>query len=365
VWTANYGAWVDELGTQHESACLETIWRKPSVTFEAGRSLTLDRPYGRFDNRALQRHLTDEFVKAGGVFIRAKAEDVAHDTHGSRLELSDGSTLDTAVVVDATGANSRFVMRQSQRPAFQSAYGEWLEVDRHHFAAGEMALMDFSGTGPEPTFLYAMPVSDQLIFVEETSLVARPPMSHGLLRKRLMERLSGWGLAVRRVVDREVCLIAMGHGLPNASQRTIAYGSAASFVHPATGYQVARALRLARPTARAIADGLSLGPQRAAAEAYEVMWPSAARRAWHLYTFGMEVLAGMSLRETRSFMEGFFDLPSRVWGAYMSGTLAPSEIVAAMARVFANVDNGLRLSLLGAGTRSKPLWRAMWSGGVR
>lgn len=47
-----------------------------------------------------------------------------------------------------------------------------------------------------PTFLYVMPFSPTKIFLEETSLVARPPISFEELKERLNIRMEWLGLKV-------------------------------------------------------------------------------------------------------------------------------------------------------------------------
>jgi lycopene cyclase-like protein len=49
-----------------------------------------------------------------------------------------------------------------------------------------------------PTFLYAMPFSSTRIFVEETSLVARPSLSFDDLKARMYARLAHLGIKVRK-----------------------------------------------------------------------------------------------------------------------------------------------------------------------
>jgi lycopene beta-cyclase len=48
-----------------------------------------------------------------------------------------------------------------------------------------------------PTFLYAMPFSDTRVFLEETSLVARPGVPFADLKERLYARLNHMGVKVR------------------------------------------------------------------------------------------------------------------------------------------------------------------------
>jgi hypothetical protein len=62
-----------------------------------------------------------------------------------------------------------------------------------HPAAGE----GLWGTQREvPSFLYAMPVNDGRVFLEETCLVAKPPLPFSVLKRRLERRISAMGLKV-------------------------------------------------------------------------------------------------------------------------------------------------------------------------
>ena len=48
-----------------------------------------------------------------------------------------------------------------------------------------------------PTFLYAMPFSDTRLFLEETSLVARPAVPFEELKRRLDARLAHYGIKIK------------------------------------------------------------------------------------------------------------------------------------------------------------------------
>ena len=48
-----------------------------------------------------------------------------------------------------------------------------------------------------PTFVYAMPFSDTRLFLEETSLVARPAVPFEELKRRLDARMAHLGIKVK------------------------------------------------------------------------------------------------------------------------------------------------------------------------
>lgn len=55
----------------------------------------------------------------------------------------------------------------------------------------------------DPTFMYAMPLEDNKIFFEETSLVARPAISFQECKDRCFTRLEHLGIKVLDVEEEE------------------------------------------------------------------------------------------------------------------------------------------------------------------
>ena len=104
-----------------------------------------------------------------------------------------------------------------------------------------------------------MPFSPTLIFLEETSLVARPIIPFPELKRRLQLRMAHLGITVRAVEEEEFCAIPMGGVLPARPQRVIGVGGTAGMVHPSTGYMVSRVMGAAPLVADAIIDQLSSG----------------------------------------------------------------------------------------------------------
>ena len=81
-------------------------------------------------------------------------------------------------------------------------------VESHPFDTDKMLFMDWrdnycrdksamrESNNKYPTFLYAMPFSENRIFFEETSLVARPAVGFKDLQERLVERLKKYNIKV-------------------------------------------------------------------------------------------------------------------------------------------------------------------------
>lgn len=351
-WVQRYGVWEAELRGRPEAEAFAQVFSRPFVEVDDDLRFDLDASYARLDTGALQSHLHARGRASDLKLLAGSVAEITHHRRVSRLRLRGGDLLEAALVLDASGAGSPFVEREGRHePGYQAAYGEVVDVERHGYAADQMALMDFRGdaSGP-PTFLYAMPLSPTQLFVEETSLVGRPAVPYDVLRRRLYRRLSGMGLEVVATHDRELCLIPMGGPLPRRNQRVVAFGAAGGMVHPATGYQVARALGAAPEVAEAVRHGLQTGPKQAARCAYEAIWPRRQLRAWELYRFGMLVLCDLDRAQLRAFMDAFFRLPADKWQGFMQGSLTPTEICSAMWQVFGFATSDLRQKLLAMGT---------------
>lgn len=357
-WPAQYGAWLDELQAAGYDHVVQHVWPQAEARMERGRPHLLERAYVRVDRAALAERLLARCERGGVQWRDGEAAAVEHTPAHSLVRTREGAALRARVVVDASGHRPALVRRgESPPPGFQSAFGLTVEVEASPFAPGRALLMDWSDAGPDvhhgpPTFLYALPLSERLLFVEETALVARPAMPMPALQVRLRQRLSSLGLRPRRVLEQEQCWIPMGGPLPDLAQRVVGFGAAAGMVHPATGYLLARTLAAAPALAEALACSLGAphaSPRRAARAAWRALWPAERRRRHALFCFGMEVLLRLDAAETRAFFAAFFRLPPPDWQGFLSDTLPAARLACLMARVFRDAP-ALRRAL------AAPLW---------
>lgn len=351
-WPAVYGAWEDDLAAAGCPGVVENRWTR--VTVDAGQGArVLGRTYARIDNRALAALLVGRCDRGGTAWIDGEVRALRHLPASTAATLADGREVEARVVVDASGARTKLVERdRSPEPAYQTAVGWTLETDRHPWAPDEAVLMDWTDRhlpaaerGKFASFLYAFPLGNGRVFVEETVLAGRPAVGPDALRARLEHRLRHLGIdAAARVGGEERVWIPMGGALPKP-QRTVGFGAAAAMVHPATGYSVARSLAAAPALAEAVQAGLSrsdASPRLAARMAWDAVWPAERRRKQALYRFGMEALLGFTPAETRTFFASFFDLPAEDWGGYLSDRLGARELAGVMARFFAAAPAGVR-----------------------
>uniref|UniRef100_A0A7C9DUE9 Lycopene epsilon-cyclase n=3 Tax=Opuntia streptacantha TaxID=393608 RepID=A0A7C9DUE9_OPUST len=183
-------------------------------------------------------------------------------------------TIPCRLATVASGAASGKLLQYEvggPRVCVQTAYGVEVEVESSPYDPNIMVFMDYRDyskqnfNSPEakyPTFLYAMPMSPTRIFFEETCLASIDAMPFDLLKKKLMARLQNMGVRIIRTYEEEWSYIPVGGSLPNTEQRNLAFGAAASMVHPATGYSVVRSLSEAPKYASAIANIIKRGSSK-------------------------------------------------------------------------------------------------------
>lgn len=361
LWPNRYGAWEDELQPLGLASALERTWSQALVWLDHEAPLRIPRRYGRVDNQALL-HLLLERCRSGAqpaLLLDDHVEAVTHGEDHSDVLLGSGQRLRARVFVDATGANSAMTRRApGAASAFQLAYGILASVEGLDADPDSFTMMDWRPAHPgieqeegyTPSFLYAMPMGEKLAFLEETILISQKETCAKPLQARLMARLQHRGIRVTQIHEVELCRIPMDAPLPCVPQRGLAFGAAASLVHPATGYMLARAAALAPRVARALADGLgrSLRAPEVVEQAWAVIWPAQALRAWELYSFGAQVLCQMEARSLRQFYQAFFSQPEEAWGAYLSWGLTPWQIGQMMWGVYQRCPPAIRKRLRGA-----------------
>lgn len=344
-WPNTFGTWLDEVDPElplaHRWSTVEVAgkgWRRP-----------LERPYGLLDRPALQDRLCAQLLAAGGRLEPGQVVGATHDDRGSVVTLADGRQVQATLVADCSGHTPPLITRRGPPPsAFQVAYGLVARIDGHPWADDRMTLMDFDAppsAGPA-TFLYAMPLGGDHVFVEETILVARGTPDPLALRPLLLRRLQAMGLRITAEEEEERCVIPMDPAPPALPQRVVALGAAASMVHPATGYTVAASLRQAPALAQALATGLdAAGPHAAAEAGWQVLWPAERRAAWVVLEYGRQAILSLEPAAVDDFFRAFFALPQATWAPFLSGQLSARQAGGLMARMFLVAPTSLRLKL--------------------
>ena len=369
-WPNTYGIWADELKAVGLEQLLEHRWSDTVSYFGEGGSTAQDQSrahgtdYGLFDRAALQRHWLER--AEGVVFHQGTVERV--DVNGSTTNVccASGTTLQARLVIDASGSRTPYIRRPDQGPvAGQAAYGVVGRFSKPPIEENRFVLMDYrcdhlseEQRGEPPTFLYAMDLGDGAFFVEETSLALAPGVPYDVLKQRLQQRLDLRGVEITEVIHEEFCLFPMNLPLPDRNQPVLAFGGAASMVHPASGYMVGSLLRRGPDLADAVAEAIanpSLGSAALAQRGWQALWPIELVLRHQLYQFGLGRLMGFNEELLRTHFATFFSLPREEWFGFLTNTLPLPRLMGVMLRLFALSPWDLRRGLvLGAAQDQAP-----------
>ncbi len=362
-WPNTYGIWAEELESLGMASLLGHRWTNTVSFFGDGQGEEGVAPikhhfdYGLFDQEALQKSLLLRCKDTNWCVETAEKIELV----GSNTEVvcRSGKTYRGRVVIDASGHRSIFIKRPDHGPvAQQAAYGVVGRFSSPPVEKGQFVLMDFrpdhlskAELNEPPTFLYAMDFGGGVFFVEETSLACTPPLSSSILKERLYKRLSHRGVEVEEVIHEENCLFPMNLPLPIRTQPVLAFGGAASMVHPASGYMVGALLRRAPALARHLANALAKEPAMDSAsiaqEGWKALWTPELVQRHRLYQFGLSRL--MSFDETllRCFFSNFFKLPREDWSGFLANTLPLPRLLIVMMKLFLISPWRVRLGMVG------------------
>ena len=371
-WPNTYGIWADELKAVGLEPLLEHRWSDTVSYFGAGGTTAQDQvtahgiDYGLFDRAALQRHWLER--AKGVVWHQDTADRVELNGATTSVCCASGTTLQARVVIDASGSRTPHIRRPDQGPvAGQAAYGVVGRFTQAPIETGRFVLMDYrcdhlseAQRREPPTFLYAMDLGDGVFFVEETSLALAPGVPYDVLKQRLQQRLDQRGVEITEVIHEEFCLFPMNLPLPDRRQPVLAFGGAASMVHPASGYMVGSLLRRGPGLALALAAALNnqnLGSAALAQRGWQALWPVELVLRHQLHQFGLGRLMGFNEALLRTHFATFFSLPQEEWFGFLTNTLPLPRLMAVMLRLFALSSWELRRGLvLGAPSSQRPTW---------
>lgn len=310
-WPATYGMWLDE------TPLLPPGSRWVSTRVRGG-GRWLPREYAVLDNDSVMA----TFAHPGVEVVKARAEAMT----ATEVRLTGGDVLRGGMVFDATG-----VLGMADRVE-QTAYGVVVAAED---APGDAVFMDWRqppGFGAPATFLYAVPLPDGRVLLEETCLARRPGLGFAELRARLRARFGELDGTVERV------RFPVDIPPPPRVQGAIPFGAAAGFVHPATGFSLADTFRLAPRVAAAVPHGRG--------NVRRVLWPVRARLVYSLRRRGLATLLSLTADEYEEFFDLFFALPDRHQRAYLSGRADLAGTAAAMAAMFRSAPPRLRRKMV-------------------
>ncbi|CAM3074974.1 lycopene cyclase family protein [Prescottella defluvii] len=328
-WAPTYAAWVDELPSWLDSSVLRARVSRPRVW--ATREHTIDRAYAVLDNTELHARLGVDRVVRG----------VAAEVGPGVVTLRDGTDIRAARVIDARG------LRPGPALAEQTAFGIVLPMSAAAPALGgaDCWFMDWrrdNGAAPDepPSFLYAVPLGDDTVLLEETCLVGRPGLPLDELRRRLDTRLRNRG--VEPPADNPVERVRFPVEAPRSRAVVATFGARAGLIHPGTGYSVATSLSAVDDVVGLLASGGDPG---------KALWPLQARTVRTLREVGLRALLHLDPASTAEFFDAFFALPVERQRSYLSGRGDVRGTASTMWQLFRTVPPPIRRTLAAAGVR--------------
>lgn len=307
-WTATYAVWADELPEWLAPEVVAATVPRPLAW--GTRAHRVDRPYVVLDTGRLQTALG----LADANVVTDRAAHIAPE----RVTLASGATITGARVIDARG------LARSPARAEQTAYG--VIVDAERCGGLDPLFMDWrpdngAAPGAPRSFLYAVPLDDERMLLEETCLAGRPALTGAQLRARLRHRLDARGIRYTGEEPVEHVRFPVQGGRPGPRR----FGAAGGFLHQATGYSVGATL--------ASADAVAAGQD---------VWPAAARVVHRLRGAGLRALLALPPDDLPLFFDTFFALPPATQRAYLSGRTDLAGTARAMSALFVALPGRLR-----------------------
>ncbi|XP_050217440.1 lycopene epsilon cyclase, chloroplastic [Mercurialis annua] len=367
-FTNNYGVWEDEFKDLGLEGCIEHVWRDTIVYLDDDDPVLIGRAYGRVSRHLLHEELLRRCVESGVSYLSSKVERITEAAHGHRLVACEHDmVVSCRLATVASGAASGKLLQYEvggPRVSVQTAYGVEVEVESIPYDPSLMVFMDYrdyskhkvsSLEAEYPTFLYAMPMSPTRVFFEETCLASKHAMPFDLLKGKLMSRLETMGIRILKTYEEEWSYIPVGGSLPNTEQKNLAFGAAASMVHPATGYSVVRSLSEAPNYASVIANilkqhqamgKLTSRSNAISMQAWNTLWPQERKRQRAFFLFGLALIIQLDIEGIRTFFRTFFRLPCWMWRGFLGSSLSSADLVLFSLYMFVIAPNDLRMSLV-------------------
>ncbi|XP_020588363.1 lycopene epsilon cyclase, chloroplastic [Phalaenopsis equestris] len=368
-FTNNYGVWEDEFKGLGLEGCIEHVWQDTIVYLDSNDPILIGRAYGRVSRHLLHSELLRRCQETHVEFLDSKVEKIIEASDGSSIVVCEGDLMiPCRLATVASGAASGKLLQYEvggPRVTVQTAYGVEAEVGNNPYDPKSMVFMDYRdhvkgkiiSSDEYPTFLYVMPLSPTRVFYEETCLASRNAMPFDLLRSKLMSRLDAMGVRILKIYEEEWSYIPVGGSLPNTEQKNLAFGAAASMVHPATGYSIVRSLSEAPKYASVISNILmrnSFSRQNKivgsvynpSALAWRTLWPQERKRQRAFFLFGLALILQLDIDGIRIFFQTFFRLPDWMWQGFLGSTLSSVDLIWFSFYMFAIAPNSLRISLV-------------------
>jgi lycopene beta-cyclase len=228
-------------------------WPRQIVRFPT-HARTLEIGYLSVSSERFGMLVRGRLERAG---VRVLLGERAVDVTGRDVRLGSGAILEADVVLDARGTAGGVIRGDGARTAYQKFVGLELDLDRD--GPWEVpVVMDATVDQTDGfRFVYVLPFSRRHVLVEDTVYAEHGALDVGAFERRALEYAERHGVGIRRVMRREAGVLPLSlTDWPAAPPRDvdegpIAIGYRGGFFHPATGYSLPAAARVALAVARA------------------------------------------------------------------------------------------------------------------
>ena len=359
-WYQNYCFWKDEINDSTIPSEFQNLfnmstereWERALVRINRQTRIEIDSPFVKFNTRRFQELLTNTVRTLGVTIYEDTVQSIAHlPTHSIT---TGNQSYHSKIVVVANGSTSELLSyEKSPSCAFQIAYGQLLKTPRAaDVDRTAVGFMDFDAPlknkrqfQHSPSFLYTLPLSNNHIFVEETILATRDSVDWDLLKNRLAFRKQNLGLQDAEVTDEEHCVIQMGGSLPKFG-RTLAFGAAAGFTHPVTGFQLTRSIRTAPRFAKYLREHWDADTEELCAGSWQALWTDSEQRNRKLYLLGLDMITRFNLRETQAFFDAFFKVSKENRTEFLAGWGSTKSVESTMWETFQHASWSTRTRIV-------------------
>jgi lycopene beta-cyclase len=223
-------------------------WNGYEVRF-TGFERTLEDRYSCILPERLDQAVSAALVPPAGMLFRST--EVA-EIHPTSVVLADGGQVRARLVVDARGPGPL----PDEGAGFQKFVGQELELEQDH-GLEHPVLMDATVDQEDGfRFFYLLPFGPRRLLVEDTRFTSGPELDVDEYRREIDAYCEkrGW---IRRSVEREetgVLPMPWTGSTPEPTGGALRAGYRGEWFHPATGYSLAVAARLAEAVASRDAD---------------------------------------------------------------------------------------------------------------
>ncbi|MDJ0975235.1 MAG: lycopene beta-cyclase CrtY [Planctomycetota bacterium] len=299
-------------------AIAEHRWPDYDVAFPDGSHRRVDLGYGSISSDHLAALLEERVAAAPNATLSTGVEVTHVDADGATL--ADGTRTLGDLVIDARGP----APDPTARCGYQKFYGLELDLDMPHGLERPL-LMDATLEQIDGfRFLYVLPLGPTRLLVEDTVFSTRPDLLSAAWRARALDEAAARGWTPRRIVREEQGVLPMPWRASGPQlQQTGPFdaGYRGQWFHPATGYSVPVALRVAALVAEHADDPARLFET----EAYRRLVKREQKQSRFARFLNRLLFTGVSPETRWTVFRRFYRQPEHVIARFYALTLKPTD----------------------------------------